>query len=281
MRFSYFPGCTDRSSSVEYGLSAEEVFKVLGVELVEVDDWNCCGAAATHSLNRLLSLCLPARVISRALVSREGLLAVPCAGCFSNLKRVEYVLRNCEEERRQIESIVGFRYDPSLEILTLLDVVVNRVGLERVREVVRRPLRGLRVACYYGCALVRHPKVTGFDDPENPQSMDRLVRALGGEAVEWSFKVDCCGADLAMTYGSVVRGMVGRIVSMAREAGAHCIVTSCGLCQMNLEMRQQEGLPVFYFTELMGLAFDIEGRQRWWGKHLISPKKLLDSLGLG
>ncbi|MGQ9508350.1 MAG: CoB--CoM heterodisulfide reductase iron-sulfur subunit B family protein [Thermodesulfobacteriota bacterium] len=281
MRFSYFPGCTDRSSSVEYGLSAEEVFKVLGVELVEVDDWNCCGAAATHSLNRLLSLCLPARVISRALLSGGDLLVVPCAGCFSNLKKVEYVLRNCEEEKRQIESIVGFRYDPSLEILALLDVVVNRVGLERVREVVRRPLRGLKVACYYGCALVRHPKVTGFDDPENPQSMDRLVRALGGEAVEWSFKVDCCGADLAMTYGSVVRGMVGRIVSMAREAGAHCIVTSCGLCQMNLEMRQQEGLPVFYFTELMGLAFDIEGRQRWWGKHLISPKRLLDTLGLG
>lgn len=281
MRFSYFPGCTDRSSSMEYGLSTEEVFRALGVELVEVEDWNCCGAAATHSLNRLLSLCLPARIISKALLSGLTSMVVPCAGCFSNLKRAEYVLRNEERDRRVIEEIVGFRYDPSLEILALLDVVVNRVGLEWVYERVRRPLRGLRVACYYGCALVRHPKVTRFDDPENPQSMDRLMRVLGAEPVEWSYKVDCCGADLAMTYGSMVRQMVGRIVFMAREAGAQAMVTSCGLCQMNLEMRQELGLPVFYFTELMGVAFDIGQRERWWGKHLISPRPLLESLGLG
>jgi len=281
MRFSYFPGCTDRSSSMEYGLSTEEVFRALGVELVEVEDWNCCGAAATHSLNRLLSLCLPARIMSKALLSGLTSMVVPCAGCFSNLKRAEYVLRNEERDRRVIEEIVGFRYDPSLEILALLDVVVNRVGLERVYERVRRPLKGLRVACYYGCALVRHPKVTRFDDPENPQSMDRLMRVLGAEPVEWSYKVDCCGADLAMTYGSMVRQMVGRIVLMAREAGAQAMVTSCGLCQMNLEMRQELGLPVFYFTELMGVAFDIGQRERWWGKHLISPRPLLESLGLG
>ncbi len=280
MRVSYFPGCTDRSSSMEYGLSAEEVLRVLGVELVEVEDWNCCGAAATHSLNRLLSLCLPARVIAKALGSGLSWLVVPCAGCFSNLKRTEYVLRRDERDRRVVEEIVGFRYDPSLEILALLDVVVNRVGLERVGERVRRPLRGLRVACYYGCALVRHPKVTGFDDAENPQVMERLMRMLGAQPVEWSYKVDCCGADLAMTYGSIVRQMVGRIVSMALEAGAQAIVTSCGLCQMNLEMRQQLGLPVFYFTELMGLAFEVGERQRWWGKHLISPRPLLESLGL-
>jgi heterodisulfide reductase subunit B len=266
---------------MEYGLSTEEVFRALGVELVEVEDWNCCGAAATHSLNRLLSLCLPARIMSKVLLSGLTSLVVPCAGCFSNLKRAEYVLRNEQRDRRVIEEIVGFRYDPSLEILPLLEVVVNRVGLERVYERVRRSLKGLRVACYYGCALVRHPKVTRFDDPENPQSMDRLMRVLGAEPVEWSYKVDCCGADLAMTYGSMVRQMVGRIVFMAREAGAQAMVTSCGLCQMNLEMRQQLGLPVFYFTELMGVAFDIGQRERWWGKHLISPRPLLESLGLG
>lgn len=281
MRVSYFPGCTDRSSSMEYGLSTEEVFRVLGVELVEVEDWNCCGAAATHSLNRLLSLCLPARIISKALGSGLSSLVVPCAGCFSNLKKTEYVLRNNEKERRAVEEIVGFRYDPSLEVLALLDVVVNRIGLDRIAERVKRPLKGLRVACYYGCALVRHPKVTGFDDPENPQAMERLMRTLGAQPVEWSYKVDCCGADLAMTYGSIVRQMVGRIVSMAVEAGAQAIVTSCGLCQMNLEMRQELGLPVFYFTELMGLAFDVERRERWWAKHLISPRSLLESLGLG
>jgi heterodisulfide reductase subunit B len=161
-----------------------------------------------------------------------------------------------------------------------MDVMLNRIGLEKVQEKVKRPLKGLKIACYYGCALVRHPKITQLDDPENPQYLDRLMKSLGAEPVEWSYKTDCCGADLAMTYSDVVKKLVGKIVSMAKEAGAQCIVTSCGLCQMNLEMRQDMGLPIFYFTELMGAAFDVEKRGNWWKKHLISPKGLLDSLGL-
>lgn len=280
MRFSYFPGCTDHSTSIEYGLSIHAVFKALGVELAEIEDWNCCGAAATHSLNHLLSLCLPARNISKAQKSQAGPLVIPCAGCFNMTKRAEYVLRNDETKRKEIEDIVGFSFDPSFEMMALMDVVVNRIGLERIREKVQTPLRGLKTACYYGCALVRHPKVTQLDDPENPQTMDRMMKTLGAEPVAWSYKVDCCGADLALTYGKVVQKMVGKIVAMAKEAGAHCIVTSCGLCQANLEMRQDLGFPIFYFTELMGVAFDVEHRDQWWKKHMISPKGLLQSLGL-
>jgi heterodisulfide reductase subunit B len=280
MKFSYFPGCTGHSTSVEYGLSTQGVFKTLGVELVEIEDWNCCGAAATHSINHLLSLCLPARNISKAQSSQAGPLVVPCAGCFNMLKRTEYTLKNDEAKRKEIEEIVGFTYQPSLEILALMDVMLNRIGLEKVQEKVKRPLKGLKAACYYGCALVRHPKVTQLDDPENPQYLDRLVKTLGAEPVEWSYKIDCCGADLALTYGDIVKKLVGRIVSMAKEAGAQCMVTSCGLCQANLEMRQEIGLPIFYFTELMGVAFDIENRDKWWSKHMISPKGLLKELGL-
>jgi heterodisulfide reductase subunit B len=280
MKFSYYPGCTEHSTSVEYGLSTHGVFKTLGVELVEIEDWNCCGAAATHSINHLLSLCLPARNISKAQSSQAGPLVVPCAGCFNMLKRTEYALKNDEAKRKEIEGIVGFTYQPSFEILALMDVMLNRIGLEKVQEMVKRPLRGLKAACYYGCALVRHPKVTELDDPENPQYLDRLIKALGGEPVEWSYKIECCGADLALTYGDIVKKLVGRIVSMAKEAGAQCMVTSCGLCQANLEMRQEIGLPIFYFTELMGVAFDVENREKWWSKHMISPKGLLNLLGL-
>jgi heterodisulfide reductase subunit B len=280
MKFSYFPGCTEHSTSVEYGLSTHGVFKTLGVELVEIEDWNCCGAAATHSINHLLSLCLPARNISKAQSSQAGPLVVPCAGCFNMLKRTEYTLKNDESKRKEIEEVVGFTYQPSLEILALMDVMLNRIGLEKVQEKVKRPLEGLKAACYYGCALVRHPKMTQLDDPENPQYLDRLIKALGGEPVEWSYKIDCCGADLALTYGDIVKKLVGRIVSMAKEAGAQCMVTSCGLCQANLEMRQEIGLPVFYFTELMGVAFDVENRDKWWSKHMISPKGLLKELRL-
>ena len=280
MRFSYVPGCTDHSTSIEYGLSIHAVFKALGVELAEIEDWNCCGAAATHSLNHLLSLCLPARNISKAQKSQAGPLVIPCAGCFNMTKRAEHVLRNDEAKRKEIEDIVGFSFDPSFEMMALMDVVVNRIGLERIREKVKNPLNGLKTACYYGCALVRHPKVTQLDNPENPQMLDRLMATLGAETVEWSYKIDCCGADLALTYGDIVKKMVGKIVAMAKEAGAQCIVTSCGLCQANLEMRQDVGLPIFYFTELMGVAFDIKKRDQWWGKHMIPPKGLLESLGL-
>jgi heterodisulfide reductase subunit B len=280
MKFSYFPGCTEHSTSMEYGLSTQAVFKTLGVELVEIDDWNCCGAAATHSINHLLSLCLPARNISKAQSSQAGSLVVPCAGCFNMLKRAEHALKNDEAKRKEIEETVGFTYQPSLEILALMDVMLNRIGLEKVQEKLKRPLKGLKAACYYGCALVRHPKVTQLDDPENPQYLDRLIKSLGAEPVEWSYKIDCCGADLALTYGDIVKKLVGKIVSMAKEAGAQCIVTSCGLCQANLEMRQEIGLPIFYFTELMGVAFDIDGRDKWWSKHMISPKGLLKELGL-
>jgi heterodisulfide reductase subunit B len=196
------------------------------------------------------------------------------------LKRAEHALKTDEAKRKEIEAIVGFTYNTSFELMAVMDVIVNRIGLDKVREKVKKPLKGLKTACYYGCALVRHPKVTQLDDPENPQMLDRLMGTIGAEPVKWSYKVDCCGADLALTYGVVVQKMVGKIVAMAKEAGAQCIVTSCGLCQANLEMRQDVGLPIFYFTELMGVAFGVETRDQWWGKHMIPPKALLESLGL-
>jgi heterodisulfide reductase subunit B len=263
-------------------MSCETVLRALGVELLEIEDWNCCGAAAAHSLNRLLSLCLPARNIAKTQ-QRELPLIVPCAGCFNNLKKAETALKAQGDLARQIEEVVGFTYRESTEILALIDVVVNRVGLERVKEKVTFPLSGLRVASYYGCALVRNPKITHLDDPENPVYMDQVMCALGASPVEWSYKTECCGADLALTHGDTVVEMVSRIVEMAREAGADCIACSCGLCQANLEMRQkrqEEGLPVFYFTELMGLAMGLKGTNQWWKKHIVDPTPPLRRLKL-
>lgn len=279
--YSYFPGCTSHSTAVEYALSIKAVFEALGVNLVEIEDWNCCGAAAVHSMNHLLSLCLPARNIAIAQ-KKEWDLVVPCAGCFNMLKRAEQALTTDPYVRREIENTVGFTYQENLKIRALIDMVVNGIGFGRIQEMVQKPLTGLKVASYYGCALVRHPKVTQLDNPENPQYLDRLVATLGATPVEWSFKTDCCGADLALTHGDVVVELVNRIVGMAQEAGAECLVCSCGLCQINLEMRQDVdsfGLPVFYFTELMGVAFGLKATQ-WWSKHVINPSPLLNSLSL-
>lgn len=282
MQFAYYPGCTSHSTSIEYSLSSEAVLSALGVELLEIEDWNCCGAAAAHSLSRLLSLCLPARNIAKTQ-EKDLPLVVPCAGCFNNLKTAETALRGGDEVARRIEEIVGFTYQNKTEILALIDVVVNHVGLEKVRKKVVKPLAGLRVASYYGCALVRNPNITQLDDPENPLYMDHVVEALGASPVEWSFKTECCGADLALTHGDTVVEMVNRIVQMAREAAADCIACSCGLCQANLEMRQKaegQGLPVFYFTELMGLAMDLKGEGTWWKKHMVDPTPPLRRLDL-
>jgi heterodisulfide reductase subunit B len=282
LKFSYYPGCTSHSTSVEYSMSSEAVLRALGVELLEIEDWNCCGAAAAHSLNRLLSLCLPARNIAKTQ-QRELPLVVPCAGCFNNLKTAEGALKNGGKLAQQIEEVVGFTYRGTAEILALIDVVVNRVGLEKVREKVVKPLLGLKVASYYGCALVRNPEITQLDDCENPLYMDHVMEALGATPVEWSYKTECCGADLALTHGDTVVEMVNRIVEMAGEAEADCITCSCGLCQANLEMRQKSegrGLPVFYFTELMGLAMGLKAEGEWWKKHIIDPTPLLRRLNL-
>ena len=279
--YSYFPGCTSHSTAVEYDLSTKAVLKTLGVELVEIDDWNCCGAAAVHSMNRFLSLCLPARNIAMAQ-KRDLELVVPCAGCFNMLKRAERALKTDLDARREIESTIGFTYREDLTIRALIDMVVTGIGFRRIEERVQRPLAGLKVASYYGCALVRHPKTTQLDDPENPQYLDKLMGTLGATPVEWSYKTDCCGADLALTHGAAVVKFVNKIVGMANEAGAQCLVCSCGLCQINLEMRQDVnalGLPVFYFTELMGVAFGLKGTD-WWAKHMINPSALLGSLDL-
>ena len=165
-----------------------------------------------------------------------------------------------------------------------LDIICNDIGLENVKSKVVKPLKGLKLAAYYGCYLVRPPEIVGFDDPENPQCLDALLEALGADVRDWSGKVDCCGGSLSLSKRDIASQMVGELVEMARRAGAEAMVTACPLCHANLEMRQPGGnghkLPVFYFTELIGIAMGIAEARLWLKKHLISPSGLLNSLGL-
>lgn len=283
MEVSFYPGCTAHSTGIEYSLSLHAVFDALGVKLSEIDDWNCCGGAAAHSLSNLLGLALPARNIAKAQ-ARDLPLAIPCAGCFNAIKRAQYALSNDPDMRKKLEDIVGFKYKGGLEVKAMHDVVLEQVGLDRMKKYVKKPLSGLKVVSYYGCALVRDPKIVQMGDYENPLFLDNIVTALGGEAQDWSYKIDCCGADLAMTHGKIASEIADRITCMALEAGADCLMTSCGLCEINLETRQtgKNGvkIPVFYFTELMGIAMDVPGRDEWWDKHVVSPRALLKSRNL-
>lgn len=280
MEFSYYPGCSLHSTGREYDASVRAVFAALQVALHELEDWNCCGASSAHSLNRNLALALPARNL--AIAQRSGLdVVMPCAACFNRHQTADYVLRNNPERRAIIEETAAFQYTGSVTVRPLLDVVVNQVGLDRVRPLVRQPLSGLKVVAYYGCLLVRPPEVTRFDDPENPVLMGRLLQALEAQVRPWSYATECCGGGLSLTKPTLAARLVDRLVEHAREAGAEAIVTSCPLCQVNLEMRQGKqnpSLPIFYFTELMGLAFGLEEARSWWGKHLIDPRPVLGAL---
>jgi heterodisulfide reductase subunit B len=262
LRVSYYPGCSLHATAKEYGLSTRAVCEALGIELVEIPDWCCCGASSAHSVSHTLSIALPATNIASA--QAEGLdIVVPCAACFGNMRRADAALRENEATRREIEDLLSFRYSGELQILHLLDLLCNRVGLEAVRGRVVNELTGLKVAPYYGCLLVRPPEVCGFDDTENPTTLDNLLEAIGAEPVTWSYKTECCGASLALIQPEIVEKLVGEITEMALEAGASCIATACPLCSTNLETRQKAGLPIFFFTELMGLAFDLEGCEKW------------------
>jgi len=281
VNYSFYPGCSLHSTGLEYGLSTRAVFARLGLELVELRDWNCCGASSAHALNNTLALTLPARNLALAQMAGRDLV-IPCAACYNRTKNADHVLRTDPARRREIESIVGFGFTGEIAVRPLLAVLYEDYGPARLAAQAQHSLQGLKVATYYGCLLVRPPEIAQFDDPDDPHLMADLLRPLGVEARAWSHATDCCGGGLSLSRSDVVYGLVTRLVERAREAGADAIVTACPLCQVNLEMRQRgpAPLPVFYFTELIGLALGIPEARQWWGKHLIDPRPLLRSRDL-
>ena len=190
LRFSYYPGCSLESTAKEYDQSMQAVAKILDIDLEELPDWSCCGASSGHCTNHQLSLALPARNL--ALAEKEGReLAVACAACFLRFKQTNHELRANDSLRQEIEKIIGMPYKGSVEVRHLLDIFSREVGLEEIKRKVKKPLKGLKLAAYYGCYLVRPPEITQFDDPENPTMMDEMLNALGAEAVDWYHKVEC------------------------------------------------------------------------------------------
>lgn len=281
MKVSYYPGCSLHATGKEYGQSVRAVSRALGIELKEIDDWSCCGATAAHSTNFKLSIALPARNLIAA--ERDAMdIMVPCAGCFSRFKTAQHHLDKDKGLRSKIEGIVGAKYQGGIRVRNPIDIVFNDIGLETLQGKVTRKLTGLKPVSYYGCVLLRPPEICNFDDHENPVIMDGILKALGADVRPWSYKTDCCGGSLTISKTGIVVKMVDKLMTMAREAEANCIVTACPICMANLDMRVSEHirLPVFYFTELMALAMGIEGPAEWFKLHNIDPRPLFRGLGL-
>ncbi|NQT84042.1 CoB--CoM heterodisulfide reductase iron-sulfur subunit B family protein [bacterium] len=283
MSYTFYPGCSLHSTARDYRESSEAVCAALGVELVELPDWVCCGATAAHATNEKLALALPLENLSRAAeVGRD--VVVACAACFNRFRVANLAVRNDRVVRAEMEEIVGRPYDGSLRVRHILEILLHDVGLVSIRRHVRKSLRSLKVACYYGCLLARPREVSIFDDPENPRLMDDCMDAIGAEPIEWPHKTECCGAAYSLTNPDMAIRLSGDILFMAKEAGADCVAVACPLCQSNLDLRQRDierqrnevlGLPVFYFTQLMGIAFGLSERSLGIQRLVVNPVEVL------
>ena len=279
MNLSYYPGCSLHGSSREYDLSTRAVCAALGFDLVELEDWVCCGASSAHSLDETLSVALPARNLKLAAGPGRDLL-VPCAACYNRLKAADKAIAESAEVRETMKSSVGYE-GGGPTVLNWIEFLTDRVGSEALKAAVRRPLTGLKAAPYYGCLLVRPSDVMKFDHPEHPRSMDAILRALGAEPLSWSSRAECCGGSLALSRGAIVTELVDGIVASALEAEAQAIVSLCPLCLENLDGRQKaQRLPVLYLTEILGLALGLDEASHWVRKHITDPAPMLESLRL-
>jgi heterodisulfide reductase subunit B len=282
MKVSYYPGCSLEGTALDYAASIAGITPLLNMELEEIEDWNCCGATAAHSINHKLSLTLPARNLARAEKAGHDVVA-PCALCFNRLKMAEKALLSPEG------ADLGVSYGGSIKIWDLLDYLAQPAILKTLAAKVVKPLRDLKAVGYYGCMVARPPRITDKADYENPQNMERLLKALGATPLDWSYKTDCCGAGLAVSRPDIIDTLVQRLFDRALRAGAEGFVVSCQMCQANLDMAQERisqktgknyYLPVLYFTELIGLALGHPDVEKWLSMHLVDPMPLLKGKGL-
>jgi heterodisulfide reductase subunit B len=281
LKVSYYPGCSLHGTAKEYDQSVRAVSRALGIELKEVDDWSCCGATSAHSTNFKLSIALPARNLVAA--EKDALdVMVPCAACFNRFKTAEHHLKADKQLKGEVEEIIGGKYHGGIAIRNPLDIIFKDIGLDALEGKVIKSLKGLKPVSYYGCLLLRPPEICEFDDYENPVILDKILGALGADARRWSYRTDCCGGSLTISRTDIVAKMVSKIMTMAREAGANCVVTACPVCMANLDMRASDNvrLPVFYFTELIALALGLQGPDTWFKLHNVDPRPLIKSLAL-
>jgi len=286
MKYAYYPGCSSHSTARDMHESASAVSRALGIELVEIDDWSCCGATAAHQTDRVLAASLPA---ANLLLAKEmGLdTVVTCAACYSRMKAANHEVTSSPDMRKKVADAVGKSYDGSVAVRHLIEVLLEDVGIPKLKKNLARSLNGLKVASYYGCLLVRPHDVTGFDDAENPTSLDRLVEAMGGESVDWPCKVDCCGGGLNLTRTDMVVRLSGSIIDMARASGADCIAVACPMCQASLDLRQSDmqkksgrrnDMPIVYITQLLGLCLDIKPEELGLNRLMVPPDAVLRAL---
>ena len=292
MKYGYYPGCSMEKNARAYHTSTLAVAKPLGIELIEVDDWNCCGATEYIAINKIPAYALISRNLALAANQNgsENLIA-PCSACFLNLKKVDHYLQEDDELKEKVDIALeagGLSYEPgSINVQHLLETMAVDIGLEAIKAQVKKPLYNLKVAPYYGCLVPRPGSMESFDDPEHPTSMDKILEVLGATVIDYPLKAQCCGGHMTQISEDTALELIRRLLKNAADNGADMIATLCPMCQLNLDAYQDAvnvhfgtkfKIPIVYFTQLMGLAFDIPAKELGFGKEIVSAKPALNKI---
>jgi len=294
-KYILYPGCSLESSARAYHDSLLKIAPVIGLELEEIDDWNCCGATEYLGISLTPAYSLIARNLAIAARQANGnhTVIAPCSACYLNLAKADFHMR----ERPKLGTMVnealaagGLSYQPgSLDVRHLLDVIIYDIGLETVRNKVTRPLAGLRVAPYLGCMVPRPDYEHRWSDHEHPVELDLLLKALGAEVIDFPLKTHCCGGHMSQIGPETAFELIRRLVASADHYEADLMVTLCPMCQMNIDAYQGEmnrhfgtryHMPIIFFTQLMGLAFGIDAREVGFGMELVNAREALSKIGL-
>lgn len=285
--YVYFPGCSLEKIALSYHLSALETTKKLGVKLIELEDWNCCGATAYFHVDELLAYTLSARNLAMAEKVGSEVVA-PCSACYKNMYFTNVHLHEDPDLAEHINEALqedNLSYSGTMAVKHLLDVFAHDLGAEEIKSKVLYPLSGLKVAAYYGCQILRPKK--DHEDVEQPQFFEELMSAIGATPVDFPLKLTCCGGSLLISSRPAAYSMIHNLLYNAQQAQADVIATACPLCQVNLECYQQQvnqefgthfSIPVVYFTQLIGLSMGIPPKKLGFGKEFLSPKKAIDAI---
>ncbi|MGV8147246.1 MAG: CoB--CoM heterodisulfide reductase iron-sulfur subunit B family protein [Alkaliphilus sp.] len=287
MKYSYFPGCTLHTQAKNFNDSIKSTSAILDIELEELEDWQCCGAVYPLATDSTMGLVSPYRSLQKAHECGTDLVTV-CSACYNVLKRTNVTVANDSEIRTKLSNYMDVdEYSGESKVLHLLEAMKENNGFENIKEKTVNPLKGLKVAPYYGCLLLRPSKELEFDNPENPTMFEEFIKSMGATAIDFPNRIDCCGAYVSITSQRKVKGATESILKSATKRKADIIITSCPLCYYNLA-KEQEGLvkddytfkpiPILYFTQLLALALGVESCG--FESNKIDARPILKSKGL-
>jgi len=290
MEIAYYPGCSLRASAELYDRQNKRVFEALGIHLKEIEDWNCCGATSAGKINDFLAVAMPARNLGIAEASGLSEMVIPCSACYSRTLVAQRQMESDAELKADINEELSAGVQGTIKVSSILEVLLTTVDSGKLAEKVGRELKGLNPVCYYGCILTRFPiDVPVPDDVENPQGMEKILKVLGVRALDWSYKTDCCGASAAVNDKETANNLMARIMKDAVARGANCFVVTCPMCQLNMDAFQdqfcrqhgiEERLPVYFLTELIGLAAGMDVAELQIDRHFVESTELLKELNL-